>query len=194
MVIVSDLDGVVFNSENIVRCEAELYDILNYKGSGIKVQDKFTTYKCYGWTESQIDEYEKYIYPDVGYYCVAMPGAKKVLQILRDRNHTIFAVTKRGFFGQSEIDLTDKKLEEEGLVFEKVIYNQSNKVKTCLELKADVVIEDNYEHINALIKEGIKCIYLRDVCQPPIDSELVVEVHNWGEILRQILLLEGKND
>ena len=192
MVVVCDLDGVVFNSENIVRCEAELYDILKYNGAGIKKQDKFTTYKCYGWSQAQIQEYEEYIYPDVGFYCDVMPGAKKVLEIIKNLGHNVFAVTKRGYFGQKEIDLTEEKLKKEGIVFDKVIYNQSNKVKTCLDLQAAVVIEDNYEHINSLIKEGIKCIYLRDICQPEILSPYVKEVHNWGEILREIMTMGEK--
>lgn len=52
MIIVCDLDGVVFNSEDIVRCQAELTDFIKYKGNGIKIKDKFATYKCYGWSKS----------------------------------------------------------------------------------------------------------------------------------------------
>ena len=53
MIIVCDLDGVVFNSEDIVRCQAELTDFIKYKGNGIKIKDKFATYKCYGWSKKR---------------------------------------------------------------------------------------------------------------------------------------------
>ena len=187
MIIVCDLDGVVFNSENIVRTEAELFDILEYNGKGIMNKNQFTTYMCYGWNTEQIKKFQNYIYPDVGFYCDVMPGAKKVLELLKHEDNTIYAVTKRGFFGQDEIDLTEKKLKEENLLFDGVFYNKSNKVQQCKDLKADIVIEDNYEHILNLIEVGIKCIYLRDISQPQINHDLVIEVHNWGEIYRHLM-------
>ena len=190
MIIVCDLDGVVFNSEDIVRCQAELTDFIKYKGNGIKIKDKFATYKCYGWSKKQLREFEKEIYPDVGYYCSVFPFAKKVLELLKKDGCKIYAVTKREYFGKKEVLLTEKKLKQEKIQFDDVIYNQSNKVETCLKLKADIVIEDNYENIKEIIKSNIKCLYLRDISQPEIKSKYVKEVHNWGEIYRYLKTMD----
>jgi hypothetical protein len=59
-----------------------------------------------------------------------------------------------------------------------------------LKLKADIVIEDNYENIKEIIKTNIKCLYLRDISQPEIKSKYVKEVHNWGEIYRYIKTMD----
>ena len=187
---IHDLDGVVFNSEDIVRCHAELIDFIEYKGNGIKTKDKFTTYKCYGWSENQLKEFEDKVYPDVGYYCSVLPFAKIVIDLLKRDGYKVYAVTKRGYFGKKEILLTNKKLKREKVQFDDMIYNQSNKVEACLKLNADIIIEDNYENINQIIKSKIKCLYLRDVCQPDIKSKYVKEVHNWGEIYRYIKNME----
>lgn len=190
MNIVVDLDGVIFNSESFVRTEAELYDQLHLKGKGLKNERKFTTYKRYGWSKEETEKFENSIYPEVGYYCTVLPGAKRVLELLKSEGHNLFVVTKRGYFGQSEIELTNKKLQEEGLNFDRIIYNQSNKVDACKRLNAEIVLEDNFEHIEDLIKENIKCIYLRDICEPEVVSPLVYEVHNWGEIYKTIRMVE----
>lgn len=113
-----------------------------------------------------------------------------MLDLLRKDGCKIYAVTKRGYFGKKEILLTEKKLKKEKIKFDDIIYNQSNKVETCLKLNADIVIEDNYENIKQIINSKIKCLYLRDICQPEIKSKYVKEVHNWGEIYRYIKSIE----
>ena len=90
----------------------------------------------------------------------------------------------------TETTVENKKLKQEKIKFDDVIYNQSNKVETCLKLKADIVIEDNYENIKEIIKTNIKCLYLRDISQPEIKSKYVKEVHNWGEIYRYIKTMD----
>ena len=53
MKIMLDLDRVVYNSENFVRSMAEIFDITNCGGNGIKNKNKFCLYKCYDWNNKQ---------------------------------------------------------------------------------------------------------------------------------------------
>ena len=50
------------------------------------------------------------------------------------------------------------------------------------------MIEDNPEICEILSKNGIKCLYLRDKNSPKLEeNEYLIEVNNWGEILRYII-------
>lgn len=185
MKIMLDLDGVVYNSENFVRSMAEIFDITNCGGNGIKNKNKFCLYKCYDWNQEQIRLFESIVYPIACYNCELMPCAKEVIEKLKQTND-IVVITKRGYFGSEEIELSNKKLYEDGLEFSEIYYNQENKTIKCTELNIEIAIEDNYEHIQALSEKGIFCIYFRDSSQPKIEKGGVVEVHNWGEVYRAV--------
>lgn len=190
MKIMIDLDGVVYNSENYVKAMAEIFDLEYCKGEGIKSKKNFSKYKNYNWTESQIKEFESLVYPEGGCLCNLMPCAKEVLDKLSAK-HELIVVTKRGFFGQLEIDLSNKVILKDKLPFSKIYYNQTNKLQKCKELNIDVAIEDNFENVTELVQNNFICIYYREVDQPRIHNDKVIEVHNWGEILRAVNKIEG---
>lgn len=189
MKIMIDLDGVVYNTENYVKAMAEIFDIECCKGEGIKSNRHFSKYKDYDWTESQIKKFESLVYPEGGCLCSLMPCVKLVLDKLSTK-HELIVVTKRGFFGQGEIDLSNKIILNDKLPFSKIYYNQTNKLQKCKELNIDIVIEDNFENIQELVQNNFLCIYYREIDQPKILNNKVFEVHNWGEILRVVNKIE----
>ena len=70
-----------------------------------------------------------------------MPYAKNVIKAL-SKCHKVYAITSRGLALDGEIEITNSRLKQEGIEFEQVVYNVSNKFEACRQLNIDLMIED----------------------------------------------------
>lgn len=94
MKIMLDLYGVVYNSKNYVRSMAEIFDITNCGGNGIKNKNLFCLYKCYDWYNEQIQIFESIVYHVAYYNCELMPCAKEVIRRLKQMNEIIIVIKR----------------------------------------------------------------------------------------------------
>ena len=102
-----DLDGVVFDSEKEFRVYSELYDMLDLKQNSkvdnkeLKFQDRFK------WKQEEIsgflNKYHKQIIVESNF----MPGAKKVLQLLKQDGHSLILITARGGMNKDLIKISE---------------------------------------------------------------------------------------
>ena len=185
-----DLDGVVFNTEMLWATFAELYDCLELKRNSMvnknatKVQDK------YDWTDEELNCFlDKYI--DV-YEFDLVPGAKEILELLKQEGNELIIITARGTLAnsKSEIKIAEDKLLKENIKYDKVYWGQKNKVEICKQEKIDVMIDDNYEICKMLSNSNVKSLYFYSLGRKHIlDDSNIVEVYNWGEIYKNIKLI-----
>lgn len=92
-----------------------------------------------------------------------------------------------------EKEATEKRLAQDKFPISKVVYNQKNKLQACIDEQVDFMIDDRFENLIPLAKNGIKCLYLRAMPLGELVCDNVTEVQNWGEIYRIIKCFENKS-
>ena len=105
-----DLDGVVFDSETDYRVYSELYDLLELKRNSKINERELAFQKRFKWSEEEIadffQKYQKKIVEESNY----MPGAKMVLNMLKEEGHELLIITARGTVNEKVIEWTEKRL------------------------------------------------------------------------------------
>ena len=182
-----DLDGVVFNTEMLWSTYAELYDCLELNRNSVitKLEPRFQ--ERYDWTEQEKNDFLD-IYADITEFDI-MPGAKQVINMLKDDGHELVVITARGSVtNQKEnASVAAQKLENEGIKFDKYYWKQREKLDICELENVDVMIDDNYHICEAIKEVGIPVIYFNSSNRKHReDKDGLKEVANWGEAYRVI--------
>ena len=188
-----DLDGVLFDSENLFRIYSAIYN-LKIDGQDMINIEELKAQNRYAWTEKQFNEFFEGCIEKVYNNSQVMPLAKEVINALKNK-HKIHIITSRGWH-EKEIDLTKKRLKEENFEFDKIIFSVKDKLKVCQELNIDVMIDDLYETVDNISKNQIKCFYYKDLVEKHFNNKYVTEVRNWGDIFVEFCKLGilNKND
>ena len=177
-----DLDGVVYQTERMWRDYAEKYNKLI---GGTLIDDGEARVDArYDWTKEQYDNFVQNLSIEILAKAPIYPNAKEVISKLRENNKVIF-ITRRGFdtIGtDSEIDATLKRLKEDGIEYDKIVFSQDSKVKACKENNIDIMIDDYYKVIDELMDNGMKCLCFRDK-RNKMGKHNVLEVYTWDEVL-----------
>lgn len=187
-----DLDGVIFDSEKEFRVYSELYDMIDLKQNSkinnkeLKFQDRFN------WSKKNIEGFLKKYHKQIIEESNFMPGAKNVLKLLKEENHTLILITARGGLNKDMIKVTQERLKESNMdIFDKYYWATENKDEVCMKENIDVMIDDFYQKCESIAKQKIKTIYLKDAPSYEIkDNKYIKTLYNWGEIYRYIKEIE----
>ena len=177
-----DLDGVVFNTEEMFRACAEMYD-LSFGGSGPTHPEEMKINRRYAWGKNDFRKFYLDNLFTILEKAPLVPLAKEVIEMLIKEKHEVFFVTSRSLPREKEI--TYQRLREENLDYP-VHFSTGDKFNTCKDLQIDVMIDDYYEYIDALSKEGIYCIQLTPPPLKEVHNKNVTICRNWGEVYRAI--------
>ena len=183
-----DLDGVVFDSEKEYRVYSELYDMLDLKQNSKTDNRKLAFQDRFNWTQEEIDGFLKKYHKQITLESNFMPGAQKVLKMLKEDGHTLILVTARGSLNKDMIKLTENRLKQKDMdLFDKYYWAVKNKAEVCVKEKIDLMIDDPLNHIKAVADAKIKAIYLKDAPSYDLEeNEYSKVLYNWGEIYRYI--------
>ena len=180
-----DIDGVVFDSENEIRIQAELDDLLKYKRNGVDNPKKFWEIDRYNWTEEQLIEFRSGM-KEILERSHLMPGAKRILGMLKKDGHELVIITARGIVGPS-IEECIEELKSYGIAFDKCYWKVDDKAEICKKESIDLMIDDSPIHCKKLVENKIRTLYFRDVNREKLEeNEYLKEVNHWGEIYRHI--------
>lgn len=189
-----DLDGVVFDSEKEFRVYSELYDLIDLRQNSkidnnkLKFQDRFK------WTQEETEGFLKKYHKQIIVESNFMPGAKRVLQLLKKDGHSLILITARGGMNKNMIKITEERLKKSGMdIFGKYYWATENKDEVCLKENVDIMIDDFNEKCVSIANKKIKTIYLKDAPSYDIkENEYIKVLYNWGEIYRYIKELNRK--
>lgn len=196
MIIGIDLDGVVFDTEKEFRVYSELYDMLDLKQNSkkdnreIKFQDRFD------WKKDEVDAFVKKYLKQIILEANYLPGAQRVLNLLKEDGHTLILITARGGLDKQMIEITKERFRQENMeIFDKYYWAIENKDEVCLKEKVDIMIDDSYLKCNSIANSKIKTIYLKDAPSYELEeNEYIKTLYNWGEIYRYIKEIEDNED
>lgn len=189
-----DLDGVVFDSEKEFRVYSELYDMIDLKQNSktdnreLKFQDRFQ------WNEKQTKDFLKKYHKQIIEESNFMPGVKRILKLLKEDGHSLILITARGGLNKDMINITEKRLKENGMyIFDKYYWATENKDEVCQKENIDIMIDDLCKNCKNIADKKIKTIYLKDAPSYDLEENKYIKVlYNWGEIYRYIKEMENK--
>lgn len=183
-----DLDGVIFDSEKLYRVCAELYEVLDLKQNTIKDNRELRFQERYSWSKEEtnrfIEKYHIYIVNNAEF----MPGAKKVLNLLKEEGNELIIITARGSLNKELIEITKNIFKCNDLeIFDKYYWGIEDKAKVCKDEKIDLMIDDYYKNCKEIANENIKTIYLKEASSYELENnDCIKTLYNWGEIYRYI--------
>lgn len=189
--LVLDLDGVVFDSENLYRVYTEIYDVDVKKGNNIINNSERTFQKRYNWDKSEFSEFYNKYSKTILENANIMTGAEIVIPKLT-KYFDIIIVTARS---DEEMKYALEKFEKVNLNSVKIYNNEHKKIDKFLEEKVDYIIDDdNIICINAS-NNNIHALYFKNSASDKLEeNEYIKNVNNWGEIYRYLMMEENLID
>lgn len=188
-----DIDGVILDYERVLRTYGDLYDFIELKKDGIVNRNEHYLRNRYNWTEEERMNFINKYFLELSKQTSLIPGAKDVIHMLQKEGNELIVISARGGTVKEMKDVAMKKLQEEGISFDKYYWKQDDKLETAKNENVDIMIDDSYDVCKKLSENQIKMIYFRDKDMKEIkENEYVKEVSNWGEIYRYIKSIENK--
>lgn len=182
-----DIDGVILDSEREFRIRAELYDVIELKRNSIIDNREMKAQQRYSWTQEETDEYIAKEFLAVSRECNFMPGAVKVINLLKQEGHELIIITARGGIIKEMKNVAEERLKEKGLIFDKYYWACEEKLEICKKENLDIMIDDYYKTCKQISDNKIRTFYFRESSNYELEeNKYLKEVHNWGEIYRYI--------
>lgn len=184
--IALDLDGVVFDSENLYRVYTEIYDVENNKKDTIIDNTQRIFQKRYSWSEEEFKKFYNENAEKVLKTANIMAGADIVLNKLKEK-FELMVVTSRNDFGT---DIAREKLGQIGLKNIQIFNNEHHKIDRLINENVDYIIDDDSEICINASDNNIYALYFKNNASNKVDKEKVINVNNWGEIYKYLMLNE----
>ena len=184
--IALDLDGVVFDSENLYRVYTEIYDVEKNKKDTIVDNTQRIFQKRYNWTEDEFRDFYSNNANKVLTDANFMTGVDIVLNKLKDKFEFI-VVTSRN---DSETEIAKEKLKQIGFSNIKIFNNEHHKIERLVEEKVSYIIDDDQDICINASNNNICALYLKNNASNKVEKEKVINVNNWGEIYKYLMLNE----
>ena len=189
-----DLDGVIFDSERIIRVCAELYDVSELHQNNVIDNREVKFQDRYNWSQDIKNDFiSKYLTYSIE-EAKLIPGAKEVTKILKKEGHESIVISTRGNPHKEQIEITEDVLKKNNMyIFDKYLLGIENKRKVCLDEKIDLMIEDSNINCKEISEARIKTLYFKDAPNFEMqDNEFLKTVYNWGEVYRYIKEVENE--
>ena len=183
--IALDLDGVVFDSENLYRVYTEIYDVDNLNGDNLVDNTKRIFQKRYNWQQEEFQKFYNEYSNEILSKANLMPGADIVIPKLLEY-FDIIIVTSRG---DNEIKYATDKFDKINLNGVTIYNNEHHKIDRLVEEQVDYVIDDDEDICYNASLKGITALYFKNNASNKLeDTNNLKTVHNWGEIYKFIML------
>lgn len=180
-----DVDGVILDFERVSKAYGDLYDFITLGKKGTINKNEHYLNNIYDWTEEENKYFMDKYFVELSKKTNLIPGAKEVINMLKAEGNELIIISARGQKIEEMKNVAMTRLEQEGLVFDKYYWKQSDKLKVAKEEKIEYMIDDLYNVCKKLSENQIKTLYFRDKGMKKLkQNEYVQEVSNWGEIYR----------
>lgn len=108
-----------------------------------------------------VEEYFKIMQPYYEENTLNIPikkDAKEVINALKKEGHKIIFITARGKMYREPASITEVYLEKNGIMYDKLITNATDKATICKNENIDLFIDDSYKHCLSVSSVGIKVL------------------------------------
>ncbi len=183
--IALDLDGVVFDSENLYRVYTEIYDTDINKKNTIIDNTQRIFQKRYNWSEDEFKSFYNENAEKILTTANFMTGVEIVLNKLKDKFEFIVVTSRNDF----ETEIAKKKLNSIGFDNIIIFNNEHHKIERLLSENVDYMIDDDDIICKNASDNDIIALYFKNNASNRIqDKYNVINVNNWGEIYKYLVL------
>ena len=185
--IALDLDGVVFDSENLYRVYTEIYDVDVNKRDSIIDNTQRIFQKRYDWSEEQKNDFYMTYSKEILTKASFMQGADIVLNKLKDKFELVVVTSRNDL----EASIAVEKLKTIGLGDIKIFNNEHHKIDRLISENVDYIIDDDDNICMNAADNNITALYFKNNASNKVDKAGVINVNNWGEIYKYLILKEN---
>lgn len=183
--IAIDLDGVVFDSENLYRVYTEIYDTDVKKQNSVIDNSIRLFQQRYNWSKEELDNFYNKNSREILTTANMMTGCEIVLPKLNERFELIIVTARNDI----ETEYAKKKLDSIGLSDIKIYNNEHNKIDRFIEENVDYIIDDDENICINASKNNIYALYFKNNASNKVEeNKYLINVNNWGEIYKFIML------
>lgn len=183
-----DIDGVLTCLEDYISSIGKNFAIKN----GLGFDDNMSSKSIYGFLSKKDshrfwDEYWEHYAKNI----TIRPFAKEVISELKKEGNNIFIITARTYDRQIVKDGIKRQknmenmirlwLKKNEIIYDKLLFSDLNKLKTCLDNNIDIMIEDSIANIDQL-KGHMKIICFNAKYNNDYKDNNVIRVYNWKNI------------
>jgi len=186
--IALDMDGVVFDSENLYRVYTEIYDVEKNKKDTIIDNTQRIFQKRYNWSDNEFKDFYNENAERILTTANFMTGVEVVLNKLKDKFEFIVVTSRNDF----ETEIAREKLKQIGFGDIKIFNNEHHKIERLLDENVSYMIDDDDRICINASDNNICALYFKNNASNKVEKENVVNVNNWGEIYKYITLNEGE--
>lgn len=129
----------------------------------------------------------------VNYYVEILENVKpkesavEVINLLKEKGHSIFLITARFDDGIVDVKaITEKWLEANKINYDKLIINSHNKLETAKEEKINIFIDDSIRNCEMVSSENIKAYMFLSKNNSYYENENIEKVVSWNELYEKI--------
>ena len=184
--IALDLDGVVFDSENLYRVYTEIYDLEKHGKDTIIDNSQRTFQRRFAWTEEEFKDFYCENAEKVLTTANFMTGVDIVLNKLKDKFEFIVVTSRNDF----ETEIAREKLKQIGFSDIKIFCNEYHKIEKLLEENVSYMIDDDPEICINASDNNICALYFKNNASNRVEKDNVININNWGEIYKYLILNE----
>ena len=191
-----DVDGVIFDTERLIKFQAEIYDLLFLRKKGATDKSGMYPDERYknSWLRNHLDHFKIAFLKPLCKEANLIPGAKSIITWLKEDGNTLVIISARGtreITGARDLHkIALQSFKKHGLTFDEYCWGQLSKVDACKKYNIDLMIDDSPSVCKELSENGIKTLYFRDVNMKKLKpNENLIEVNNWAEVYREYLAM-----
>ena len=119
--------------------------------------------------------------------------ASEIINKLKDEGNEIYIITAR--HGEERISteeiqsITKNWLEENGVIYDKLIFSPEDKLETCLNNKIDIMVEDKPANINK-ISTKIPVVCFHSGYNEDCHGDNIYTAYSWYDVYHKIKIIQ----
>lgn len=177
-----DIDNTITNTLPIIKEYCQYYND-NIVKRGLRMhEDGVASYNLFDWTKEENDDFCINYLEKAVLSAKVKDNASNIISKLKSEGHKIFIIsarTKPVF--KTPYESTEKYLKENGIIYDQLIVNISEKKPLCTKYNLDIFIEDEPRFIND-ISPLIPVIVFDEIFNKECNGKNIYKVTNWNEI------------
>lgn len=190
MIIGLDIDNVISDFDGAML-KVFLDEDKNKRGKGIVDPNAHYLKGMLDWSEEELEDWMKKTCEPYAKVLRLKPNAKKYIDLLMKRGHTVILIThrtQRYFLNPEEVTL--KWLKDKKINYHKIVFsNSADKSVECFENGIDLMFDDRVGHVKMMIESGVNCVAVQTKYNKK-QCENIPSVKNFKQIYEYVLSCE----
>ncbi len=186
MIIGIDIDDTVGDFTEELFPYAYEYD-KNLRNKGIINEEKYIYKGMFDWSLEETSYFEKKYIHLAAQKMKPKKDVCEVIQKLKDEGFIIKFISARNYNHFNDpFDITYQWLKQNNIKYDKLIVQSSDKIKTCIEERVDIFVDDIASICEKLTNVGIKCYLFDSKFNKKYSNDKIKRINSWNSFYEEI--------